>query len=78
MDTEVAPHMSRPARTLLATVAAALLALALAPAALASSATHIVQLRPGVGLAEGARAVRAAGGEPAARLPLIGGARRRG
>ena len=64
--------MSRPARTLLAAVAAALLALALAPAAFASSATHIVQLRPGVGLGEGTRAVRAAGGEPAARLPLIG------
>jgi serine protease AprX len=64
--------MPRPARTLLATVAAALLALALAPAAFASSATHIIQLRPGVGLGEGTRAVRAAGGEPAARLPLIG------
>ena len=72
MDTEVALHMSRPARTLLATVATALLALALAPAAFASSATHIVQLQPGVGLGEGTRAVRAAGGEPAARLPLIG------
>src|SRR4051794_4951300 len=64
--------MSRPARTFLVTVVAALLALALAPAAFASTATHIVQLRPGVGVGEGTRAVRAAGGEPAARLPLIG------
>jgi len=64
--------MSRPARTLLAAIAAALLALALTPAAFASSATHIVQLRAGVGLGQGTDAVRAAGGEPAARLPLIG------
>jgi hypothetical protein len=39
--------MSRPARTLLGTIAAAVVALAIAPSALASSATHIVQLRAG-------------------------------
>src|SRR4051812_16476605 len=64
--------MSRPARTILSTIVAVLLALAVAPAALATPAPHIVQLGTGVSLAEGTSAVRAAGGEPAARLPLIG------
>jgi serine protease AprX len=66
---------SAPVRLVMAAIALALVAFAAAPvsAAVASTpATHIVQLRPGVGVEEGAQAVRAAGGSPGLRLPLIG------
>ena len=57
-----------------ALVALAVAAGAAAPAAAADrTSTHIVQLRPGVTSAEGARAVRAAGGRVDGRLPIIDG-----
>jgi serine protease AprX len=62
-----------PARLVVASLAAALVLLLLVPAAFASATTHIVQVAPGVGQADGAAAVRAAGGQPEAALPLIGG-----
>src|SRR4051812_25866858 len=85
-DTEVALHMSRPdasrlcgrmswkapTRLLVSSITALLVSLAVAPAALAGWAPHIGQRRAGVSLGGGTRAVRAAGGTPAARLPLIG------
>jgi serine protease AprX len=52
-------------------IAALLLATPASSPAAASSATHIVQLRPGVGLVEGAAVVRAVRGRVASRLPII-------
>src|SRR4051794_22090474 len=83
-DTEVALHMSRPdaasrrsswarpTRLVGGTIAALVLGLAGVPAAFASApADYIVQLRPGVGVEEGAQGVRALDGRPGRRLPLI-------
>jgi serine protease AprX len=64
----------RPRAGLLAALVAALAtALGAAPAQAAPTATHIIQLQPGVTLAAGERLVREAGGEPAGRLPIIDG-----
>jgi serine protease AprX len=60
-------------RLLAASIAALAAALGAAPAQAAPSATHIIQLQPGVNLAAGEQLVREAGGEPAGRLPIIGG-----
>jgi serine protease AprX len=55
---------------LIATLAAALGA---APAQAAPTATHIIQLQPGVTPAAGEQLVREAGGKVAGRLPIING-----
>jgi serine protease AprX len=58
---------------LIVLLACAVAALAATPAHAAPRATHIVQLRPGVTLSEGASIVRGAGGRVADRLELIHG-----
>jgi serine protease AprX len=61
-------------RPFLAALLALFVVLFAAPAHAATSpATHIVQLRSGVSLAEGTAAVRAAHGSVAGRLPIING-----
>jgi serine protease AprX len=58
---------------LAALIAALATALGAAPAQAAETATHIVQLQPGVTLDAGEQLVLDAGGEPAGRLPIIDG-----
>ncbi len=74
----VAPSIRAAILAFLAAIAIAALAVptpaAARPAKTASATpTHIVQLQPGVSLAEGGAIVRAAGGRVAARLPIIHG-----